>query len=75
MKLISCTIISLKSYSTPHSKYRAILSTSFEINFCKRSISHGIRARSLVVSDLHLETKGSRFGSGCWLCAEVSSLQ
>ena len=63
MKLISCTIISLKSYSTPHSKYRAILSTSFEINFCKRSISHGIRARSLVVSDLHLETKGSRFES------------
>ena len=31
-------------------------------------------ARSLVVSDLHTETKGSRFESGCQLCAEVSSL-
>ena len=30
---------------------------------------------SLVVSDLRLETKGSRFESGCQLCAEVSSLQ
>ena len=27
-----------------------------------------------VVSDLRLETKGSRFESGFWLCAEVSSL-
>ena len=34
-----------------------------------------IRARSLVVSDLRSETKGSRFESGCQLCAEVSSLQ
>ena len=33
-----------------------------------------LRARSLVVSDLRLETKGSRFESGCQLCAEVSSL-
>ena len=33
------------------------------------------RARSLVVSDLRSETKGSRFESGCQLCAEVSSLQ
>ena len=31
--------------------------------------------KSLVVSDLRSETKGSRFESGCWLCAEVSSLQ
>ena len=30
--------------------------------------------RSLVVSDLRSETKGSRFESGCYLCAEVSSL-
>ena len=30
------------------------------------------RARSLVVSDLRSETKGSRFESGCQLCAEVS---
>ena len=28
-----------------------------------------------VVSDLRSETKGSRFESGCQLCAEVSSLQ
>ena len=34
-----------------------------------------LRARSLVVSDLRSETKGSRFESGCQLCAEVSSLQ
>ena len=34
-----------------------------------------IRARSLVVSDLHSETKGCRFESGCQLCAEVNSLQ
>ena len=33
-----------------------------------------IRARSLVVSDLRSETKGSRFESCCQLCAEVSSL-
>ena len=33
------------------------------------------RARSLVVSDLRSETKGSRFEPGCKLCAEVSSLQ
>ena len=29
---------------------------------------------SLVVSDLRSETKGSRFESSCYLCAEVSSL-
>ena len=33
------------------------------------------RARSLVVSDLRSETKGSRFEFGCHLCAEVSFLQ
>ena len=32
-----------------------------------------LRARSFVVSDLRLETKGSRFESGCYLCAEVRS--
>ena len=32
-------------------------------------------ARSLVVSDLRSETKGSRFESGCYLYEEVSSLQ
>ena len=39
------------------------------------SISTRVRARSLVVSDLRSVTKGSRFESGCQLCAEVSSLQ
>ena len=33
------------------------------------------RARSLVVSDLRPETKGSQLDSGCQLCAEVSSPQ
>ena len=33
------------------------------------------RARSLVVTDLHSETKGSQFKCGCYLCAEVRSLQ
>ena len=32
-------------------------------------------ALSLVVSDLRSETKGSRFEFGCYLCAEMSSLQ
>ena len=32
-------------------------------------------ARSLMVSDLRLETKRSRFESRCYLCAEVRSLQ
>ena len=40
-----------------------------------RARSLVVRARSLVVSDLRSETKGSRFESGCQLCAEVSSLQ
>ena len=34
-----------------------------------------VRARSLVVSDLCSETKGSWFKSGCYLFTEVSSLQ
>ena len=33
------------------------------------------RAQSLVVSDLRLETEGSRFESGCYLFAEMSCLQ
>ena len=33
------------------------------------------RANSLVVSDLHSETKGSWFKSSWYLCTEVSSLQ
>ena len=34
-----------------------------------------LRARSLVVSDLRSETKGSQLEPGCKLCAEVSSPQ
>ena len=34
-----------------------------------------LRARSLVVSDLRSEAKGSQFKSGCWLWAEVNSTQ
>ena len=33
-----------------------------------------LRTHSLVVSDLHLETKGSKLKSACWPCAEVSSV-
>ena len=58
------------------------ISTIFECkNECykqlivERQIFRIARVRSLVVSDLRLETKGSRFESGCQLCAEVSSLQ
>ena len=47
------------------------------LNFILLNCLHLIflRARSLVVSDLRLETKSFQFDSGCWLCAEVSSLQ
>ena len=34
-----------------------------------------LKARSLGVSDLRLEIKGSWFETGCYLCAEVSFLQ
>ena len=34
-----------------------------------------IKARSLVVSDLRSETKGSRPKPGCYLCAEVICLR
>ena len=33
------------------------------------------RNTSLMVSNLRTEIKGSRFESGCYLCAEVNSLQ
>ena len=41
----------------------------------KATNSQLFRARSLVVNDLRLETKGFRFESDCWLCVKVSSLQ
>ena len=43
--------------------------------YCVFSVCNTLGARSLVVSNLRSETKGSRFESGCQLCAEVSSLQ
>ena len=42
------------------------------IYFSLSSFIFIFRARSLVASNLRLETKSSRFGSGCYLCAEVS---
>ena len=46
------------------------------VNNKKKELStEMLRARGLVISDLRSETKGSRFESGCYLCAEVSSLQ
>ena len=44
-------------------------------NELKKKCLTKLIARSLVVSDLRSETKGSWFESGCQLCAEVSSLQ
>ena len=57
-----------------------ILHTFFYCFFCWIGLSKCFlryinRARSLVVSDLRSETKGSRFEFGCQLCVEVSSLQ
>ena len=54
--------------------------SSVFFTFCNGSKSRKasqlvIRARSLVVSDLWPETKGSRYESRCCLCAEVSSQQ
>ena len=46
-----------------------------KLKFMERKNLFIKRARSLLVSDLRSETKGSRFESGCWLYAEVSSLQ
>ena len=43
--------------------------------FYQRLVASGCVVCSLVVSDLRSETRGFRFGSGCYLCAEVSSLQ
>ena len=50
-----------------------------ELHIVNDSISSAFlkmfRTLSLVVSDLRSETKSSRFRSGCYLCARVSSLQ
>ena len=48
--------------------------TSVDVNSTKLE-GFFLRARSLVVSDLRSETKGSRFEPGYQLCAEVTSLQ
>ena len=52
-----------------------IIMTGEEEYLFQKSNNCWIRARSLVVSNLRSETKGSRFESGCQLYAEVSSLQ
>ena len=44
-------------------------------SICVMIMIINIMARSLVVSDLCLETEGSGFGFGRQLCAEVSCLQ
>ena len=44
-------------------------------NFSSTNLARTNRAHSLVVSSLRSVTKGSRFEFGCYLCAEVSSLQ
>ena len=45
-------------------------------NFAEITSSEiSLSERSLVVSDLTSESKGSRFETGCYLCAEMSSLQ
>ena len=50
---------------------------SFLVSYgiCTHKYMYFLRARSLVVSDLRSETKDFWFESGCYLCAEVSSLQ
>ena len=47
--------------------------TTLVVSLTKNTFT--LSARSLVVSDLRLETKGSRFNSGCFLGAEMSPLQ
>ena len=48
--------------------------TFSDASFSKKRFHSAKRARSLVVSDLHSETKGSWVAPGCYLCAEVSPL-
>ena len=52
-----------------------VFRTSSNTEFLGCLMKWSLRARSLVVSDLRLKTKGSWFEPGCYLCAEVSSLQ
>ena len=42
---------------------------------CLSGVDSVLGARSLVVSDLCSDTNSSRFEFGCYLCAEVNSLQ
>ena len=58
--------------------YRLVLNKL--LNVCKRKnvfsvLIYCLRGRSLVVSDLHSEIKGSQLVSGCQQCAEVSFSQ
>ena len=77
-----------RSMGTIWNKMNKIIYALFfkKLKLCKKSIPRQymkiftskvftLGACSLLVSDLHSETKCSQFGSGCNLCAEVSSLQ
>ena len=77
-----------RSMRTIWNKMNKIIYALFfkKLKLCKKSIPRQymkiftskvftLGACSLLVSDLHSETKCSQFGSGCNLCAEVSSLQ
>ena len=90
IKLIFCAEKLILSYliqaCLKYTKWRQVsdgvefLYVSFFYEFCLSipkvpRLVYNILACSLVVSDLRSETKGSRFESGCQLCAEVSSLQ
>ena len=57
--------------------FASYLSTDIKLSKTQLSkmVHSGGFLNFLVVSDLRSETKGSRFDSGCYLCAEVSSLQ
>ena len=61
-------------YSDFQSNERLIQNSHKHVTRTKERLGQIRRVHSLVVSDLRSETKGSRFESGCRLCAEVSSL-
>ena len=74
-----CPMIKFFSFDNSCGFSQLTLSSKKKTNFraCKliQLRKTNSRVRSLVVSNLCLETKISRFESDCDLCAEVSSLQ
>ena len=71
-------ILLCKSFSRCRYCISCIMKHIIVYSFLKHistQIINRLRAYSLVVSDSRSETKGSRFEYGCYLCAEVSSLQ